>query len=136
MICGSWRISRRLLPCATRSGQKATWMSSPARREVALDELADAGKIVLRRIRICPFRSCAEHASIAFFMPLKLGVRCWSTGVPITSTMKRHSDMCSGVSLTSSLPPGSTLRSSSGAPSSENGISPRRILATVLAFVS
>ena len=64
-----------------------------------------------------------------------VGLRCSSTGVPITTTTYRDSDTHAGSVDTSSVRP-MTSRSFGSAPFSRNGIRPDRTVATARSLMS
>ncbi len=85
-ICGNSVSSCMAFPSATRSGQKATTTSLPVAATISPSFVVIPGKTVLRRTMHWPSRRCGMIPVKNRLMVWKVGFKCSSTGVPITTT--------------------------------------------------
>ena len=123
-------------------------LGDPLRAEGDVDAAAAVGEAPARRRRSCPGRPCcagrrarrrggaARSARRSSRRASSTGPRNSSTGVPMTTTSASARPTIAGSADSSRRPVGRTSRSSSSAPVSRNGISPRPIRSSVAAFVS
>ena len=120
-ICGSSKSSVIALPSAIRSGQNATSIDTPRPTIIFSTSAVTPGKTVERSTSSWPSRMYCEQPASAFGIAVWLGLRCSSTGVPITTTTFSAVPTMAG-SVEAVSRPAATARSRSGAaPGSSNG---------------
>ena len=136
MICGSSKSSVIACPSAIRSGQNVTSTSSPRAASSRSTAAVTPGNTVLRRTISWPSRKWSPQASRARVTAPGSGLRCSSTGVPITITTASLPAITAGSVVATSDPSAIRFSSTGAAPFSWNGISARETRSTAASEMS
>ena len=119
-------------PSAIRSGQNATSMDFAQPLDEALDHAGDPGEHRAAQDDDLAVDQLLGHASMALTTAWGSGLRCSSTGVPMTTTTCSLAAIADGSAVAVSLPLARMRASTSGAPGSRCGILPERTRSTAL----